>query len=86
MDHKAPHIAETRRKYNNFIEKSNLTDEAKQRTREVANELHLLALIYTTTTEERQAQIDAEIQKVIKALDEKMNSQGWVGYFFSKSN
>ena len=52
----------------------------------MANSLHLLAIIYTTTSEERQAQIDAEIQKVIRAIDEKMNCQGWVGYFFSKSN
>ena len=86
MDSHKPYFTELRNKYQEFLDKTSLTDKATLRTKQIINQIHLLALVFASTSVERQAQIVEEVEKVGKKLDEKVSNQSLMSYFFARSN
>jgi len=57
------------------------------RTSSIINELHILALIYGSASEEHRKIIDEKIARVEAAINEKISNQGWFSYLsLSRSN
>jgi uncharacterized ferritin-like protein (DUF455 family) len=68
-------------KYREYIEKVNLTEEAKARTNQLLNELALISLIFESTGEANQRVIKEKLQEVDKELTLRLKGQGWMSYF-----
>ena len=78
-------VAEVSLKFREYLEKVNLTEEAKVRTQQLLNELALIELIATTAAPQNREVIEVQLREVEKALESRMKGQGWMTYFSRSS-
>ena len=72
-------------KYREYLEKVNLTQEARDRTHQLLNELSLLQLIFNSSSTDQQTLITEKLREVEKVIDARLKGQGWISYFSRSS-